>query len=45
MKASILKEVMKAMRDNNMARIKAIAQASRTTPGKLMASLKKKKKK
>ena len=36
---------MKAIKDNNMARIKALAQAARMKPGKLIAAVKKKKKK
>ena len=44
MNPSTSKEVMKAIKANNLARIKAIAQRVRTTPGKLVALAKKSKK-
>ena len=41
----MIKSVMKAIKSNNMARIKALAQAARMTPGKLVSSAKKSAKK
>tara|TARA_R100001530_G_scaffold106785_1_gene74598 strand:+ start:337 stop:552 length:216 start_codon:yes stop_codon:yes gene_type:complete len=37
----VAKTVMKAIRANNVARIKALAQASRMSPGRLMSEAKK----
>ena len=45
MNAALLKSAMKAIKDNNTARIKALAQAARMRPGQLVASVKKKRKK
>ena len=45
MNAAIIKSAMKAIKDNNMARIKALAQAARMRPGQLVAAVKKKRKK
>jgi len=50
MTSVVAKTVMKAIKANNVARIKALAQASRMSPGRLMSeakkySFKKKKKK
>ncbi len=42
---AVIKSVLKAIKANDRARIKAIAQATRTTPGKLLSSVKKLKKK
>jgi len=41
---ALIKSVLKAIKANDRARIKAIAQANRTTPGKLLSSIKKRKK-
>ena len=43
MNAAIIKSAMKAIKDNNTARIKALAQAARMKPGQLIAAVKKKK--
>ena len=40
MTSVVAKTVMKAIKANNVARIKALAQASRMSPGKLMSQAK-----
>ena len=45
MNTSLLKSVTKAIQQNNMARIKALAQSARMKPGQLIAAAKKRRKK